>query len=498
MLIIELQFLTGKFHATPWGRNVNEGEAEWPPSPFRLARALVDVWKRKKADWPDSRMRPILRALSAPVRFLLPDALYAHTRSFLSSNERDPSGKQLVFDPFIALDQGAKVLMGFDSDLPEESKRDLAVLLSELNYLGRSESWVLAYLGTASSPSEWNCIPVDSEFSQQKWDVIRVACLLPSPDFERLPYRPSCTWVEALCLNSQDLLREGWSNPPALHWVTYSLERKVSQRPAKRDISPKHFRYAKYALSSKVLPSIQETVLFAERVRGHLMGIHKRIKNQDPSLVSRAFSGKDVSGNTLKGHRHAFFLPTDEDCDGRLDHLLVSAAEPFDESELMALDRLRSVWQSKGRPDVNFILTSLSAEIPGETAIEWVSTTPFITSRHYRKGRGHFGEWLTCEVVKECSFHGLPEPRTVTWIPHTIHTPHEIRWFDFVRSRKNTTPPHGYGCILKFDKPTRGPFAVGSGCHFGLGLFMPLKKDVSARTSSQGDLPEGLTHEQFQ
>jgi len=46
MLIIELAFLNGRFHATPWGRHVNEGAPEWPPSPYRLVRALYDTWKR--------------------------------------------------------------------------------------------------------------------------------------------------------------------------------------------------------------------------------------------------------------------------------------------------------------------------------------------------------------------------------------------------------------------------------------------------------------------
>jgi len=31
MLIIELEFPAGRYHANPWGRNVNEGEVEWPP-----------------------------------------------------------------------------------------------------------------------------------------------------------------------------------------------------------------------------------------------------------------------------------------------------------------------------------------------------------------------------------------------------------------------------------------------------------------------------------
>ena len=74
MLAIEFQFPAGRYHATPWGRNVNEGEVEWPPSPYRLARALIDTWKRKKPRWTEDRVLPILKAISVPPTFQLPPA----------------------------------------------------------------------------------------------------------------------------------------------------------------------------------------------------------------------------------------------------------------------------------------------------------------------------------------------------------------------------------------------------------------------------------------
>ena len=49
---VTIRFSAGRFHATPWGHHVNEGLPEWPPSPWRLLRALVATWKRKLADEP--------------------------------------------------------------------------------------------------------------------------------------------------------------------------------------------------------------------------------------------------------------------------------------------------------------------------------------------------------------------------------------------------------------------------------------------------------------
>ncbi len=487
MLVIELQFPTGRYHATPWGRNVNEGEPEWPPSPYRLARAIVDVWKRRKAPWKEERVEPLLQALSGPAHFLLPPTTVAHTRSFLSSNTKDPNDKQLIFDAYVVLEQDAKVLMGFNCDLEAASLRDLNSLLEELNYLGRSESWVRSRIVRSASEIDWNCRPVTGSSMSDRNELVRLACLMPPDEYAKLPTKPEdYTWLDALCLTTKELLDEGWSNPPALCWQNYLRPREPFRASSRKDSTYLRARFcsARYALSSKVLPSIKETVSFAERVRNHLMGIHKRIRNQDPTLVSPVFSGKGPNGEPLNGHTHAFYLSLDEDGDGCLDHLVVYAAQPFESSELMTLDQLRSVWQPDGRPDVNFVLVSLSAEIPRQQAVRWVSATPFVTSRHYRKGRGTYGEWLSGEIARECSFHGLPSPSSVEWIPHTLHTVHPIRWLEFMRSRKNMPLLRGYGCMITFEEPVDGPFVLGSGCHFGLGLFIAYDHSWEARTTS--------------
>ncbi|MBZ5586669.1 MAG: type I-U CRISPR-associated protein Cas5/Cas6 [Acidobacteriia bacterium] len=91
MTTIELRFPAHRFHGTPWGRHVNEGVPEWPPSPYRLLRSLFDAWKRKRPDLPETRVEEVLRALaSEPPRFALPKGTASHTRSYLNSNTEDP------------------------------------------------------------------------------------------------------------------------------------------------------------------------------------------------------------------------------------------------------------------------------------------------------------------------------------------------------------------------------------------------------------------------
>lgn len=469
MLVIELTFMTGRYHATQWGRNVNEGIPEWPPSPYRLARACIDVGRRRFSEWPENRVMAILETLSCPAFFSLPAATNFHTRSFLPANEKDVAKRQLVLDSFTIVEKNEPVFIGFECDPSEAVMEDIVSLLHELPYLGRSESWVNARLAR-DIPRDWNCLPLDR--AEAEVNSQSVACLVsPAQYGESYPGMEAKNWLEAISMSSNDLLKDGWSDPPALEWRHYSVPAFVVPKSKSVRYVPR-FRYAKYALSGSVLPVVTDTIAFAEKVRRKLMGIHKNIKGGDPTLVSPIFSGKDAKGNPLEGHGHAFFLPTDENRDGRIDHIIIISSEPFDRSELQALDRLRSIWQEKGRPAVELVLVSLDVEAPGTKGMHWESLTPFVTTRHYRKGRGTFQEWLCNEVRRECSYHGLPSPSQVRWIERrSLEGNRHLRWPDYKRTRKGRIPLPGYGCILSFDRPVEGPFALGSLCHFGLGMF---------------------------
>ena len=56
---LAIRFPLRRYHANPWDRAVNEGASEWPPSPWRLLRALVATWHTR---WPDLPA-PVLEGL---------------------------------------------------------------------------------------------------------------------------------------------------------------------------------------------------------------------------------------------------------------------------------------------------------------------------------------------------------------------------------------------------------------------------------------------------
>lgn len=487
MITVELKFPSGMFHATPWGRNVNEGVPEWPPSPYRLLRALYDTWKRKRPEWQDAQVEPLLEALaSEPPLFSLPPARASHTRSFLSENDRDVTRRQLVFDAFVALSRESSIIIYWPkAELSDAQKRDLDELFSVMNYLGRSESWVAARLSQATDVA-WNCIPVSDSNELIDTEIVQVACSLPKSDYASKPFivqtskkgKPTVLgWLDALAMSASDVLDFKLSEPPAFQSVMYlrpasCFDARQSYEAAKYE--PK-VNGVLYGIESKVLPPVTSTIEVSERIRRKLMGIHKRIVG-DPSRVSPKFSGKDTDGKPLKGHRHAYVMPLDMNRDGLLDHLLITCKDPFDLEELLALDRLGSIWQAGGRPDIQLVALQWGnmGEIEGtRPSTRFVSATPFLPPRHYRKARGDFIEWLTQEVANEAENHGLPKPVQINIISRLISSHRDIRWLEFRRNRKDENAQIGYGFELIFPELVIGPVAIGRDAHFGLGLFVP-------------------------
>ncbi len=117
---IGISFLTGRFHSTPWGCHVNEGGPEWPPSPWRLIRALVATWKRKLDNEKALRelIPAVIEKLVQPPIFKLPPVTTSHTRHYMPWHKKwkpeSPHGsKIMVFDSFVALESGSETVVSW-------------------------------------------------------------------------------------------------------------------------------------------------------------------------------------------------------------------------------------------------------------------------------------------------------------------------------------------------------------------------------------------------
>lgn len=489
MVIIELRFVGGRFHATPWGRHVNEGVPEWPPSPFRLVRALFDTWQRKAADVPPDRIEALLQVLARETPdFSLPRAGASHTRSFLRQGSTNEADKALVFDPFVVVMPNDPIRIGWPTlVLPQEQTKLLETLVTRMNYFGRAESLAHLRLGDDSSTISWNCRPVDRfgavvSGSFDVHEIVQVACVAAPDTHVRLEAKREkgkkarLEWFDAITWGSAEVLDQKLSEPPALRWVNYRRSREALGLPPIPRVRSERRRVdmVLFALHGRVLPLVTDTIAVAESFRICAMGASRRIGGGDPTKVSSLLSGKDATGAPLKDHQHAYYLPLDSDGDGRVDHVLVRCGAGLGSEEQLALAGVRTLWQSHGRPDVQ--LVSVAAGMTNDLLQRgrlWTSTTPFVTLRHHKATRGTFDAWLETELRRALQQEGMPNPSSVQRVPDLCldRSGRTTRWLEFQRARKNDNARLGYGFRVEFPTDVTGPFAVGYGSHFGLGAF---------------------------
>lgn len=467
MVAVELNFLAGKYHATPWGHHVNEGNVEWPPSLWRFLRALVSVWKTSCRDnISEERMINILDKLKAPPKYFVPPSTLAHTRHYMPIKEGRKEDRALVFDSFVSLCPGDSLFIIWDEvDLSSDELSVLGELLKHLNYLGRAESWCCARL--SDNPPKANYIPCDEEKGLSEKSV---ELLIPS--------RNQKIDMEKLCARTSKLRGQGYLYPPGTELLTYIFQDEGTRKGKGVGTLPRkgETQLALYAVFGPVKPMMTEALTIAETVRAALQDHYGRLHGGQSSSL---FSGKDEYGKPMQGHVHAYFLPLDEDRDGRIDHILVYRADGFGEGERMALARLEVLYpQGKGYP-IQLGLLRLGTEEGLDVSVlrrsrTWESITPFMLVRHphWKRGKDIPEEQLRLELQRK----GFPEPISVESSGGYLRHRH-VSWLDYKRFRARYKPAENYpyGFVIHFAEEVRGPIALGYACHFGLGLFIPLE-----------------------
>ena len=505
---LAIRFLAGRFHATPWGHHVNEGLPEWPPSPWRILRALVATWKRKLAGetMVQTHLPVVLAELARHQAFFrLPPATLGHSRHFMPLKYPDQGDRTKVFDAFVSLSPDSEIAVCWpDANISSDCEQVLNLVLSQLGCLGRAESWSSARMLTEFSQDQINCRPGPAEKGQES---VRVLTTDPNKwntwDFKdrKIPH-PDPLWN--LLAETSDMQQEKWSDPPGSKWVIYArdsdcFEPKTTgshQLLAKSSA----LTVARFALDGTVLPLVADTLPLAEIFRKELMRNCRfilRIPNGEPGreVLTRhcpSILGKNEAGRPLKDHRHAFFLPADEDNDGRIDHITIVATQGFSREEVQALDRLRKLRLRDGGP-LWLLLVGLGKESDFRAPLltesaDWISATPFVTTR-YPKLRGtkrdHPEDYASprafARLVLRQEFERRPGlPAIVSIDDQELIGAHRLRPIQFKRFRDKPNDDGGRrpagGFRIKFAVPIRGPLCVGHSCHFGLGLFLPAPK----------------------
>ncbi len=480
--MIKINFLTGKYHANPWGRHVREAAVEWGPSPYRIIRALIDTKFRKIPDMDIEVLREILTKLSSslPV-FHLPKASYSYIDIFKNVNKfGDPERKEETFDAFVVVNPSDPLYIKWDTpNLTDYEAKCLSELLNKINFLGRSESWVKMELSDPPSDIEWNSYPSTLSLDSENTEEIKIAVPVSKEEYETQRVIKELTWFDGLILRTTDLLKGKIANSPSMKFENYCVRRDrfevVLKQPDRREHT--EFNAILYEMESKLPPRITDSITIGDQIHKSLMSRYKKVTGN--THISSLISGRDQSGNSLKGHRHIFIMPLDLDYDGVLDHVLIESKEKFNFDEARTLGSFKALWQGNGET-IRFIPVQFGMRneiiLPHRSngeSLTFLSETPVVLTRHYRKGRGDKEKWIKEELKHEALNHGLPEPLSVSIVEKLERKGHSFEWIEFRRNRKGDPDQLGYGFRLEFEKPVMGPISMGYGAHYGLGLFMP-------------------------
>ncbi len=494
MLALSFTFLAGRYHATPWERHVNEGAVAWPPEPWRILRGLIATWHHKvkhTGKHDESTLRDLIDALSGELpEYHLPAASHSHTRHYMP---QFAAGKtSLVFDAFAAIGRNDPLTVTWSKlELPDDQRRLLDDLLAVMGYLGRAESWVEAR--RISKAPESDCKPgtdaLDTTTGELHGETVSLYAPQPPTEYAELRQRflpdkkaikklgktlPE-SLLDALSVDTADLRKQGWNQPPAARKVSYlrPLDALEPRRTVQKSCAPMATT-ASFILIGKPLPRVEDSLHIGELIRQAVMSQAKRIFGEDniPSI----FSGHDMPRDNR--HQHAFYLPWDSNDDGKLDRILVHVPADMDAMQQQALTRLRHIRNQRGG-EWGLVLESLGNVEAGGSLTEkntvWESITPYLHPWHAKK---RFD--IKDQIRRECHERGLPElvnlERHETVVVEAGSRQRHPIHFKRFRHRKNLTQPDRQGSFwrLTFTKPIQGPLALGFACHFGLGLFRPV------------------------
>jgi CRISPR-associated protein Csb2 len=475
---VSITFPLGRYHATPWDGGANTSEVEWPPSPWRILRALVATWYTRWPDLPAIDLDRILTTLDTPDAYLTPPATTGSTRHYmpdLRHSRAETGNTDQVIDAFLAVPRDEPLRIHWIADLSVDDRATLAKLLELMPYLGRSESLCAAKLDDDD--------PVPDATWWRRGDTSpgtrQVRLLAPVPGTAREQLETTTVATR----KARRLLPEGSqkvsygcrpTEPVVQNWTQH-------RRP--------HLTCLRFELSSPVSVRARNAILVADAMH---KAISKVLKEEGfEAERTAAFLGKTSEGSPRGGlhdHVHIVALP-DRTKMGPLlaanTHLtslyILSAVAIPDDFAGTIQQRIRQLWvptHLDGEMATQNLLVSSSGLVDGllpELAAEsreWISVTPYLPVRHQHR-RQTTAEYLLDDLAYECGYRQIIRPVGVEPIDH----PAGLRELAQFRRRRMSEPMQqrrqGAYVLIRFDQPVRGPLLLGQLSHFGYGVFMP-------------------------
>lgn len=481
MIGLRVSFDLGRFHATPWGSNVNDAAVEWPPSPWRLLRALYAAGRTHAALEPmrdDLDRALVMLAAGRPPAFELPPAIPAHTRHYMpvpgGKPTPSPSGRgertAKVLDGFLALNPETPLVAWWDAELDTAAIDALSAAARSLGYLGRSESVCTAELIADPKPTDLVAFPLEEIDAEMAEGIETVDLLCATGDDPLAAIETSVT----------DMRRDRRLVPHGTRWVTYLVKVVDDSRSRNADATWAHRPPKPQLALMRVVggdrPALAEAVKVGQILRSALQSKFGTVAD---GRASKTFSGRAGENRRTDQHKHAHYLCLPDRHGRRVDRLAIWAPEGLGSDEVAAVAGVRKLFDRDHADgstiEMHVALTTLGTEddlrvpeLVGPSR-DWVSLTPFALVRHQKTRKGQLVDGPEEQVRRELAHRGKPEPETVklqqrgSW--------HRFRSSKLGQSRLQRRPL--VGLEISFPEEVSGPIAIGALSHYGLGLMVP-------------------------
>ncbi|WP_161987398.1 type I-G CRISPR-associated protein Csb2 [Prescottella subtropica] len=470
---LSITFPLGRYHATPWDMGANSGAVEWPPSPWRIARALLAVAHERCPEIASDAVDAVLARLGNPAAYLTPASGPGSTRHYMADmghRSDETGGTSQVLDAFVSIEEDAPLLIHWDTELSDSETDTLSMLTTRLPYLGRSESICIARLLESPATPDENWWRLGEGGAVEETVVLG----LDGP--------PNRAVLEQ---TTESVRKERRPYPVGTRLLRYGRIHSTltpSARPAESQ-----YNAIRFQLHGSVPVRMRNFVLATDAMHGLA---RKLIDNLDPELTA-SLIGKDGSGPRRSDHDHLHIgvIPGRTDA-GRptsvrdsVASLVLWTKHPLPDIAVSAMTSRPQTLHTR-RKDLDQHLPSQRLLVSGighlpelvpptwvGASTEWRSETPYLPVRHRHRNRTD-AEYLLEDVAAECKYRGLPAPVSAELVDDDATRSQIV---EFRRRRMNSRASdnrRGVYIRLHFAESVTGPVFLGALSHFGFGQFV--------------------------